>query len=1013
MTQYLIQTNPSLLVEGELSVTGNQLIVGTGGGSNEVVGAVANTTAVSSLTTSYAEELMDISSAQTLGSNFIFLNGTSFDAMGVGNYEFEEANGIVYGLYGRTDGISQQVYFSGALNNQQGLQYTTVPYVPPFLSGSAWQASSVAGSDLQGFILTLRDTTAGSTASPRYLYVKHNGSLINTAGHTYVEVTSVVNAYIASGTELTGVLPKIVRVGAYFFIALPSWQEGLLRFGGWNAQDATYPQISTALPASPIAYSPQTFTITTSGWPGGDQSALQFPILAGLNAPGGLANYRIYNSANGAVTVPALISAPNPIPAGWAANSACRLEGEDNGSGTPLMALGFSFYVVDSAGLVAGGQITFTFNVTFTAGSAGAYTAALITYVTAGTLGSDLNHCQPYPFLLSTTASAPNEAVASNAATPSTCVNKLPISTWYDGFPSVGYRTPFTNWYYSGYLSTGGSSSAQIQRGIAKGGTNLGGLAAAQLNKRAMLYPMWNVNPRVDFSPSGNQFSNSFVQPSGKIAQVFFGHLVGQDLILSVSESPQFANQWTMSQMPANSQITDASYNRAGTLIPGMKPRVAEYLVNLPNPNSTLSTWGCVWPTGLANINAPVNFNFPSMSTSGLKSANNAQVRVGSWTLSGGVYQPPPVLWTYSATMDAQLAALRTSVVAAVTAAYPSSVTTGVYGIDVVPIMNSAGTGIAFALGILHSGGPDAGTGQNLYQTAFITPCTVSGSTINLSNTSSVTLLRQGTSDTTGMLGTYTATDVNYGRLFIVYGQSGGGFYVGWSNPNTINVVGDTVATVQFYQFNSANGLVAGNSTGRSVVRSYLACSAQHQGMVICPYRDGVSIPDPDLPISRYATSTVATLTDFAASFNAAIANPDNFVSGTTTSASNNLAELMTLQAISNTFLLQIGSINGRLNHKEYSLPSSFIDMTSYAAGTYYLYLTDTGTGGVVLQVDAAQRAESTTNTYFGKFDRTSSGFANESSISEMIRFGTSRLVSGTAGTAMQGSQIRIGPYVG
>jgi hypothetical protein len=50
---------------------------------------------------------------------------------------------------------------------------------------------------------------------------------------------------------------------------------------------------------------------------------------------------------------------------------------------------------------------------------------------------------------------------------------------------------------------------------------------------------------------------------------------------------------------------------------------------------------------------------------------------------------------------------------------------------------------------------------------------------------------------------------------------------------------------------------------------------------------------------------------------------------------------------------------------------------------------------------------------YFGKFDRTSGGFANETSIAECLRFGTARLVSGSAGVAVQGSSIRIGSYVG
>lgn len=178
-----------------------------------------------------------------------------------------------------------------------------------------------------------------------------------------------------------------------------------------------------------------------------------------------------------------------------------------------------------------------------------------------------------------------------------------------------------------------------------------------------------------------------------------------------------------------------------------------------------------------------------------------------------------------------------------------------------------------------------------------------------------------------------------------------------------------------------------------------------------CRYHSGFTIPTADWPVSLFTTSAVNAVSDFAASFEHAITDPWNFVSGTDNS--KNIAEMLTLQAISNNFLLQIGSVSGRLNHKQYSLPSTFIDMSSQAVGTYYLYLVDQGTNGIQFEVDTAQRPESNTCMYFGKFDRTATGFANQSSISELVRFGTARLLKDSSGQKMLGSQIRVGPYVG
>jgi hypothetical protein len=386
---------------------------------------------------------------------------------------------------------------------------------------------------------------------------------------------------------------------------------------------------------------------------------------------------------------------------------------------------------------------------------------------------------------------------------------------------------------------------------------------------------------------------------------------------------------------------------------------------------------------------------------------NGAQVRLGSWTLSGGVYQPPPVVWTYSTSMQSQVTALYASAFASAQAAY-TGFDVGFY-VDVAPILDRTGTSISgLAIGKLYA----RNSANNiLYVAHFLTPCSVSGGVISLTNTSSVTMLGSYSIPVGGAPGTASGADQNYGTLHVVYGTSASSdWYVAWSNPTVCQVSGDSLAAPSFAHFNSANALQGFGSFIVSEGRAYLSCSVQHQGLALMPLRDGDNMPQVDIPIGRYTTSATNTQDDLAASFQQAITNPSNILTGLT---SRNLAQITVMDAISNNFLLQVGSMSGRLNHKQYTLPSSFIDMSSFAVGTYYLYLTDTGSGGIQLTVSASQLPESSTSMYFGKFDRTSSGFANESSVAEVVRFGTARLVSGTSGQPMQGSQIRIGPYVG
>jgi hypothetical protein len=730
--------------------------------------------------------------------------------------------------------------------------------------------------------------------------------------------------------------------------------------------------------------------------------------------------WRIYNQGTGAVSTPVYYNSPEPIIAGWTTNLGCVIEAEADTSGNVFMALGTTSAPGDANGFAGFDLAVLSVAVAFTAGSAGAYTNAQLNIATPSTPGVDLHYVQPsVPYYISTNPATgttmPLESQVSNASIPTTFANKLPVASYFTGQKVWGGRSPVFSWYYSGVTALSASGTSAIYRGVARpSGAQFGSREAARANKLAMLYPMFNVNQRADFNPvSGANLPVSFVQPSGKMILSYSSYMVGPDLVLAAAVNPQFGQTWVMCQMPTNSNITDASYNRNGTTIPGFGRRVAEYTVNLPPADTTQNNFGTVFPTGMANPKAPPNVIFPTLASAGpaYSKMNGASVRLGSWTLSGGVYQPPPVVWTYDTNMQTQMTAVFTNALAAAQAAY-TGFDVGFFA-EVVPILNSAGNGLSgLALGIVTS----RNSANNLINSAyFFTPCSLSGTVISLTNPASITLITTSSNTTAGVPGTASGQDQMMGNIHVVYPSTAGGdWYIAWGNSTACAVAGDNLLAAVFVHLTSSNSVTAAGATMRSSSRKYMSCSVQHQGLAIMPYRDGDNMPQVDIVISRYATSATNTQDDLAAGFQAAIANPNNWLSGGTNSQQNNLAEMVVLDAISNTFLLQVGTMSGRINHKQYTLPSSFIDMTSYPVGTYYLYVTyNTTTNTVELQVDSAQRPESSTSMYFGKFDRTSSGFANQSSVSEVVRFGTARLVNGSSGSPMQGSQIRIGPYVG
>jgi hypothetical protein len=1027
MADYKYQTNTSLLMEGELGfdTATSQLLTKDGSGNTVVLSnAQDQSMSVGHVAQSYAKDVMDISSTKTLGAGYIFLNGSSNDSLGGGNYEFEEPNGQVFGLYGRTNGPTQQVFMSGAFDNQQDLAFSTVTYSPPWLSGSVWVPAAVVGGDLQGFTLVLADSS-NATLTYRYVYVRHNGSLSTVSGHTYVEITPMVNNYASLITLEAGTLFKVVRVGTCFFITTQSWQQGLVWIGGWNAQDSTYPFSSAALPASPATYTPPQFTIQTVSWPntGGISTAATFPGVMGHAAPAGYTDlFRLYNMQTGAVSIPTGTNWPWPPTSAWINTALPYLDGEVDTSGNYYIALGSKGEVLDTVNQ-APFQIVYSLSVQFT-GSAGSYTNAQLTYTTPGTGGVDLYHVQPAPFHIGYNANyvLPDETVQSNGATPSTCVNKLPLTVGFDGIDQVYISNGMNiNWYYSGYGSVSFVGSNQFFRATQKlmSGSNLGSLAAAQVNKVATLWPMFNVNPRfkVGNNTGCKQMSTAVVMPSAKLASVLHGMYVQPDLLLANGYDAHNNFIWVGSSLPAGSVITDTNYNRNGVLTPGMRARVGEVSLStssdLSNNVNDMHTMINVWsanngtsPANIKNMALRVLTDTLSSSYGSVISPNSQSIRLGTWSVTGGLMVPPPVAWTSDANLSSQLAAVKATVATAALAQWPDTYSTA-YNIEVIPVLNFTEDGVAFALGRV-----EFVNGSNAWQTVFFTtPAAVTAGVFSLTNTASVTLINRGTTTTSGLYLGNTGNDQWFGRAHIVW-LSTTQALIHWSSASGIISTGDLTRFALIAVVNNAGAATSSNTWGPlSMSRNHFVCAAATQGLCTSPYF-GISVPESDIPISRYTTSAVAVLSDFQASWNQAITTPAND-GGTSQPGSVNLAELMVMTAIANNFILQLGALQGRLNHKEYNLPSTFIDMSGYAVGTYYLYLTDTGTGGIQVQVDAAQRTESATNMYFGKFDRTTSGFANESSVSEVVRFGTARLVAGSSGVAMQGSQIRVGPYVG
>ena len=1007
MTQYIAQTNPTLLIEGELGVSGSQLVAGSGNeGSYVVVGNPTGASTVDGI--GYAFDGMDISSFSTLGSGFVFLDGSTFDALGVGVYEFEESNGVVYGLYGRTDGMVQNVCFSSAYTNQSPMLYTTLQYSPPFLAGTGWEAECVCGSAINGFALSIRPT---SGTGRRYLWVLHNGSLLDIAGHTYIEITTAVNTRISefnsqySGAVPTLILPRIVACNSIFFMAMGCYQVQNMNLGGWDSSSHWTPT-SAVLPASPATYSPSYFTVSTSNFPGGDISASQFPSFHGSQSvTGNLAPYILYDPTTGESWTTILGNNDcDDQTTGWSCNMVSVLEVEALSNGTIVVAFGcLTAPYTSGSPIDIHVNMVYTFYCTFT-GSAGSYTNCQFNYNAPGQNGVSANYVQGYPFVVGGTPGfvAPNESVAAVSGNYASCYNKLPICT-----QSVSgnryHQQPNIFWYGSGKGSVVFNESGVYRRMLIQSGPSAGSLAAAQSNKTAMLYPMFNVTNR--FAGATAAINQSSVVVSGIISTISGTINVAPGLWLTAGNTPNGDNTWVIDEL-SGTTLGSTTYNLFGQSVLGFGTRVSETLVNLPAPTTTMSCYGHVWNSSTP-VTEPINIIVPLITdNTALPSPNGLSVRAGQYTLSGDVYEPPPVIFSYASNISSHLTALRSTVLATAQSEISGFGSSGVGNIMVTPIVDETGTTCTWAM--IEMGGAMPNTGEwalQGYIPTYGTPCTVTNGVMSFSNTSDVWLISNSNQGQTGVWETNCGSNdfALSGNLELVYGSSL------WMYHQTGAYTAD-VTTEAWGTYTVAEMPVGGGTptSVSCVIGDYTqkrTCSAYLDGLAnILYWEQGQEDPSSFFAVSRFSTSAVNAVSDFAAGFQAAVSNINQETAA-------NYAVIMSMDAINNQFMLQLGSVYGRLNHKVFSIPSTYIDFTSFATGQYYLYVTDTGADGIAIQADSEQRPESSTNMYFGTVSKSTIGLYGMENVSEVVRFGTARLAKDYAGRATPGSAIRVGPY--
>jgi hypothetical protein len=1010
MTQYIAQTNTSLLTEGELGVSNSQLVAGSGSeGSYVVVGNPTNGTTVDGL--GYAFDGMDVSSFSTLGSGFVFLDGATFDALGVGVYEFEESNGVVYGLYGRTDGIVQNVCFSSAYTNQSPMLYTTLTYSPPFLAGTGWEAECVLGSAINGFALSLRQT---SGTGRRFLWVMHNGSLLDIAGHTYIEITTAVNTRISefnnqySGSVPTLILPRIVACNSIFFMAMGCYQVQNMNLGGWDSTNYWSPT-NAVLPSSTATYSPSYFTVSTSGFPGGDISAAQFPSFHGSQSPTGNLNpYVLYDTATGGswTTMIGNNDLVDPT-SGWSCNMVSILEVEALSTGTIVVAFGGSTAPYASGSPVdITVNMVYTFSCTFT-GSAGSYSNCQFNYSSPGQNGVSADYVQYYPFVVGGNPGfvAPNESVASVSGNYATCYNKLPICSYSLSGDRI-IQQPNIFWYGSGKGSVVWNEAGVYRRMLIQSGPSAGSLAAAKSNKTAMMYPMFNVTNR--FAGTTAAINQSTVVVSGIISTISGVINVGPNLWLTAGNTPTGGNAWVMDEL-SGTTLGSTTYNLFGESVPGFGTRTSETPVNLPAPSTTMSVYGHVWSTSTPTVTEPINIIVPLITdNTSLPSPNGLSVRAGQYTLSNGTYEPPPVIFSYSSSISSQVTALKATVLAVAQSEISGFGSSGVGNIMITPIIDPTGTTSTWALVVLGGAQPLTGSGWSLqgYLPCYGTPCTVTNGVMSLSNTSDIWLISNSNQGQTGIWETNTGSSdfAVAGCLELVYSGSSVWMY-SQAGAYTAAVTEDAWGAYTVAEMPAGGGAPTSVS---SVIGDYTikrACSPYYGGLAnVLYWGQGQEDPGPFFAVSRFSTSTVTTVAGLVASFQAAVSNINQETAA-------NYAVIMSMDAINNEFMLQLGSVYGRLNHKVFSIPSTYINMSSYAAGQYYLYVTDTGADGIAIQADSAERPESSTNMYFGTVSVSAVGLYGMENVSEVVRFGTARLAKDYAGRATPGSAIRVGPY--
>lgn len=999
MTVYKQQTNIANTHQGEIAILSNDHVATVNASGTQVNLSNSGNSTIGAYDQFYVASTMDIASAQTMtdatGNSIVFLNTNSYDSTAQSCFEFEEADGRVYGLYTRTSGVGQELFFGSAKDSKQLAQLSVYKYSPSWLSGTGWVASHVLGGDCNGFCLILTNPTVAVTQlNVRYIYVRlTTNSLIDVSGHQYVEITPFVRSWLSG---MSGVLqnanhmPVIRRGQFHTFVEATDSVNGYAYLSGFVNDDTTYPFTTATLPASPAAFTPTSVTFTKANWydgsTGSGTTLVMFTNTSGLPC-------RVISAA-GTVLSTTGVSLPysNQLPTN--PNSMC-FEVANDGT-TEVLGFISPIYVYYTNS--NGQSDSMNSTVAFSFVRSGTGSAVTLTYQTP-----DLKYGQPYPWFITERLAEPyppNEAVNSDVAQPLTCVNKLPViheTILLGAYDQVTFST-----FYSGngafeLSGAGGLNRAGFQITSAFGNS----VAQAQLTKFNWMYPNFNVNPRLNFSKNGNiTLFGELAVPSGRV--YYMSHAMWVGLNTAIVEGSLNGPDVT----PGKLGIAMATWPISGTNIGArtlysgtnqclcFPVRTSENVIAYPQYSTDLARVGVCYTNG-GDINSPVQ-TIGTLLYWNYDNAAGSKVTSPTFSIGQFAQNPTTKQWnppsssnyTYSASVNTQLQQAGTALFAA----------TGLGGtlrnIELFPVLDSSGTVPTRFFGYIY-----ATNGTTLYSASVSVGLTISGSVLSI-NPADVTLIGSST-----ITQSYIASGPVYGlsAVYQVWTSTTAHYMAGYGTF-TLSYPGDAVSPTSAMVLNG-NSVTSQVTSLRGASRNDLSLSPQHQGLASLNPND-VGQQDGRTMLTRpYYSGSVTTVAGLAASIQQAV------TSGLVTPTGGSLMAIYDLTAIQNNEVLQIGSVSGNLNGKTFNLPSTYYDLTGQPTGTYYIYVVDNGLNIAFSVVADNTIVESRTSMYMGRIDKTSGGFANGTMVSKILRYGTARLAQGHTIAPIAGSSIRFGPY--